>query len=405
MVLASRLLTGDLSWSRFVIRQARHGLRPELRRLSPGVVIKTSAPFTGRALSLFEKPPVGAEPVASTERSRPESLSTKSDVDEDPRGANDGQDAAPDVSIVVTTFNRAPALGRCLESLAAQTCDPRLFEVVVVDNNSTDGTVDLARCASARHGNIRHVVETAQGVSNARNRGVREARGNYVGFIDDDAEAAEDWIEQALICFQQTVPRPEVVGGVILPRFLGPMPVWAPESFWTFSWGDHGRFLEPGETFYGSNMFFTKRTLSAVGGFDPAMGVVGNKLMFGDDDAYFARLWALLGAEAHAYYSPQLRVFHGIPPARTTIGYRLRAAFAGGQSVASRELNKLPRRRRTVAVLRLGYRLLREAWRAFRAIHTASGLRHWIARDVASIVARLAALLWAVGLRPKIGRR
>ena len=102
------------------------------------------------------------------------------------------------LSVVVCTYNRSDILRSCLESLGAQSANPERFEVLVVDNNSTDGTFEMAVSFSGCHGNFRVIREPLQGLSNARNRGWREAQGRYVAYIDDDAIASVGWV--AAIC-------------------------------------------------------------------------------------------------------------------------------------------------------------------------------------------------------------
>ncbi len=104
------------------------------------------------------------------------------------------QELADVYSIVVPTFNRASALTRNVRSLLTQeTASP--YEIIVVDNNSTDGTREKMRALAARAPEkLRYMTEHAQGVSAARNAGVLAARGGVIAFIDDDAVAHPGWL-------------------------------------------------------------------------------------------------------------------------------------------------------------------------------------------------------------------
>lgn len=92
------------------------------------------------------------------------------------------------VSVVIPAYNEASRLRACLDALASQTSKP--FEIIVVDNNSADNTVDVA--ASYRH--VRMIAEPQQGRVFARNAGFRAARGDIIARIDADTVVPEDWI-------------------------------------------------------------------------------------------------------------------------------------------------------------------------------------------------------------------
>lgn len=105
------------------------------------------------------------------------------------------------VSIVIPVYNEAAQLGACLEAIAAQTIKP--FEVIVVDNNSTDGTAAEAR----RRSFVTLLREKRQGVVYARSTGFDAARGNIIARIDADSIVAPDWVAQIINAFDS---RPEV---------------------------------------------------------------------------------------------------------------------------------------------------------------------------------------------------
>jgi glycosyltransferase involved in cell wall biosynthesis len=92
------------------------------------------------------------------------------------------------ISIVIPVYNEAEHLGACLRAIAAQTVQP--FEVIVVDNNSTDGTVAVAEGFPF----VRLLHERRQGVVYARDRGFDAARGDVIGRLDADSLVAPDWV-------------------------------------------------------------------------------------------------------------------------------------------------------------------------------------------------------------------
>ena len=90
------------------------------------------------------------------------------------------------LSIIVCTYNREVYIGNTLAHLTTQTGDSSHWEAIVVDNNSTDNSAKIARQFIEEHTdfNFRYILETQQGLSYARNRGIAEAKGNLISFID-----------------------------------------------------------------------------------------------------------------------------------------------------------------------------------------------------------------------------
>jgi glycosyltransferase involved in cell wall biosynthesis len=95
-----------------------------------------------------------------------------------------GVDPSFRVSVIVPAFNQERLVGRAIQSVLAQTLPAH--EIVVVDDGSTDGTASAVARAAAREDRVRYVRQENAGVSSARNRGIREATGNWLGFLDAD---------------------------------------------------------------------------------------------------------------------------------------------------------------------------------------------------------------------------
>jgi len=106
------------------------------------------------------------------------------------------------ISVVVATFNRRNSLMLLLESLSKQTISG--FEVIVVSDGSTDGTVQMLHKLQDQFGNLRIIDEVNRGPGAARNAGARAALGDYLAFTDDDCVASKDWLEQFLAAFEDT---------------------------------------------------------------------------------------------------------------------------------------------------------------------------------------------------------
>ena len=130
-------------------------------------------------------------------------------------------------SVIIPTYNRTAYLVKCLDAVAAQTADPAIFEVIIVDNNSTDNTQDVCSRFIRAHPtlHVRYLRETKQGASYARNRGVAEACGGIVCFLDDDSPPVSEWLVRLLAVFDD--PGVGCAGGPSLLDFQGQnIPPW-----------------------------------------------------------------------------------------------------------------------------------------------------------------------------------
>ncbi len=240
------------------------------------------------------------------------------------------------ISVVVPAYNRANLLKGCLGSLSIQSVEAADYEVIIVDNNSTDHTEAVARSFIERHPTFRYVKEPRQGVSHVYNRGWKEAHGECVAFIDDDARALPDWVERILNAFETVRPAPAAVGGEIRPWYEQTPPGWFKDKFEFRSKGDKKCFLKPPRAQYGfsgSNMAFKKSTLAAYGGFSNDYGRIGDKMRLGVETELFIRIYK---DNPLFWYDPAIRVEHWVPVRNMSVWYRLkRGYYHGGISATS----------------------------------------------------------------------
>lgn len=305
------------------------------------------------------------------------------------------------LSVVVCTYNRVQLLTDALDSICNQTLDKSHYEIIVVDNNSTDNTHEVVDEFCRRFTNVRYCFEPQQGLSYARNRGWREARGEYVAYLDDDARASRSWLEMALELFERVKPSPMCLGGPILPFYSTEKPVWFKDA--GRSWGDAPIFLPRGESFSGSNMLWRKEALEAFGGFPVEIGVKGAYLSVGEETMLFKKIWQL-SDQPTFYCSPELVVHHWVDPSKMTVFYQLKRAFAGGQ-VSSLFLDCKTYGSRVrffggalLDIARMVPRLLRQ-----RKAHTY--VQNWLIEDWGRIFAKLGALSGALGLTIRLRQR
>ena len=131
------------------------------------------------------------------------------------------QPSAPKVTVAIPTYNRAAFLRQTLAGIAAQRFPREVFEVLVIDNNSTDETRAVVAEFAGERPAPRHLLETKQGLDFARNRAVAEARGEIIVFGDDDILVETDWLAQMTApLLIDTARRVGAVGGE--PGFSAP---------------------------------------------------------------------------------------------------------------------------------------------------------------------------------------
>jgi len=245
----------------------------------------------------------------------------------------------PLISAVVCTHNRATQLRRALASLAAQTLPADRYEIVVVDNASTDATRDLVTRELAGLPQLRYVFEPALGVSRARNAGWRAARAPLVAYLDDDAVAAPDWLARATSAFALLKPAPACLGGPVLPIWEAPRPAWLPDALLPYltvlELGQGSGPMPRGKFLYGTNSVFPRERLAEIGGYAPELGPIGRWHRSGEDTFVQKQL----RDRGHLlWYEPSLRVQHLIPAARATPRWLLRRLYLEGLSRARQKL-------------------------------------------------------------------
>ena len=230
----------------------------------------------------------------------------------------------PRLSIILPTYNRAGLLRRAIAALLRQDADPRAIEIIVVNNNSNDGTAALL--SSIDDPRVRVVEEPRQGLSHARNAGLAVARGDLVAFIDDDVEAARDW---ASTIIQTLDRRPDVdgVGGRVLPAWERTRPRWLTRAHWApLALQDHGdekRVFDRSAPIglVGANVAFRADVFRRTGAFSPVVQRVGDGIGSTEDHELLARLYAGGG---RMLYLPRLLVLARVQPARCARAYHRR---------------------------------------------------------------------------------
>jgi glycosyltransferase involved in cell wall biosynthesis len=234
--------------------------------------------------------------------------------------------ASPDVSVLICTFNRADRLDETLGTLAASRVPNDLrWDVIVVDNNSTDHTRDVVtRQAGAFPVPLIYLFEARQGKSNALNTGMAASRARVIAFTDDDVRVPPGWLHAAVQPLLED-DRLAYTGGPVAPIWGGPKPDWLDEYSnlgGTIAVKNHGPapfiFEERHKTPLGVNMAVRRSLIEQIGGFRPDLGRNGTSLLGQEQAEFFCRSRA---AGARGLYLPEMLVAHHVPAARLTRRY------------------------------------------------------------------------------------
>ena len=239
-----------------------------------------------------------------------------------------------DLSVIICTYNRSQSLSNTLNSFQSQDLPKNIqWEIIVVDNNSTDDTKKVTEefifCSNLI---VKYVKEENQGHSYARNRGIKEASGEFVCFTDDDVLVDKSWLNELLKTFNE-VPA-ECVGGKILPQWPDRKPRWLKKELFGFlALLDYGNELIVFREFtkpvllFGANMAFKKSIFDRIGFFDTNLGRKGT-IVFGGDDIDIQR--RIINEGGKIIYQPKAAIKHVISSERLKKNYFRRLHYFEG---------------------------------------------------------------------------
>ena len=227
--------------------------------------------------------------------------------------------AAPFITVVLCTHNRELYLAMAIDSILAQHAKGVPYELLVVDNCSTDGTSVLCERYAGRL-EFRYIQESQLGLCHARNAGWRNARGVIVAYFDDDAIADPGWVKAIAEAFIQ-YPNAGVAGGQVRPIWERTRPRWLSDgiaySLTIVDWSSQPKLIpDPRvEWLVGANMAIPARILDEVGGFETRLDRSGTSMLSGGD-VFLQHRIVDLGYEC--VYFPEMSIRHLVPVNRLT---------------------------------------------------------------------------------------
>jgi glycosyltransferase involved in cell wall biosynthesis len=248
-------------------------------------------------------------------------------------------------TVALCTHNHADRLERTLADLPQIRMPKAAWEFLVIDNGSRDATPDLlARNVWPSGWNVRVVREEKLGLSNARNRAITEARGEYVIFMDDDETADSDW----LCAFERLIEaqQPDAFGGRIRVLFEENFrPAWLSDELLGFL-GELNRadkcvpLTDPGTSFYGGNFGFRRTVCGVVGNFDANLGRKGTDNTGGEEVDFYRRL---LASGFKVWWTPEAVIHHRIQAVKLNRRYFHDLHYRQGRMEAIRRRGAGPR--------------------------------------------------------------
>ena len=234
------------------------------------------------------------------------------------------------ITVVIPTYNRAAFLRQALEGLLAQDLPPDRYEVLVIDNNSSDRTATEVGSFAQSRPEPRYIPEPRQGANHARNRAIDEAQGEIVVFVDDDVLVGPQWLRELTApFFSKQGTRVGAVAGEVVPFFPDGCPSWVA--------GFHGPLafrLEPGpigprQMPMSANLAFRRPVFEKIGRFEAEIGRHGRKIFSHDENFLIHRL---RDAGYEVWFAPAAVARHQIPAARTRLKYVLAHGFDSARS-------------------------------------------------------------------------
>ncbi len=240
-------------------------------------------------------------------------------------------DAPIKITIAIPTYNRAALLRQTLAGIGDQQFPRDYFEVLVIDNNSTDETRTVVGEFARERPAPRYIREYRQGLDHARNRAIREARGEIIVFADDDILVKPDWLVQLSVPLlaDSSSRRIGAVGGEVIPIFPEGIPEWVSGWYAPLEFRRDAGAIESPHNPMGANLAIPRWIFSEMGGFNTNLDRVADRCFCGGDREMLRRV---RDAGYEVWFAPDAAVQHQFPASRMTFHYACRHAFDSARS-------------------------------------------------------------------------
>jgi len=235
------------------------------------------------------------------------------------------------LSVIICSFGRVKDSENCINSLARQ--KSKDFEIVLIDNKGEPGLESLVS-NFVNILNIKYYREYRTGLAYARNFGAEKSKCEYLAYIDDDAVAPNNWVEQVLDVIEKHAP--DIFGGRILPFYEVDKPYWFKDRYEIRTHGKEERLLREREFISGSNLIVKKKMIDLFG-FDVSKGMKGKVIGAGEEVILQKKLREKGNS---VYYYPDIIIHHAVKRKNVSLIYKLKRSYYFGKDMARDEAKK-----------------------------------------------------------------
>jgi len=231
----------------------------------------------------------------------------------------------PFVTVAIGTYNRARWLKEALAFLSCQDYPLDRYELIIVDNNSTDDTRAVVESFAGAPKPPKYFFEPKQGSSHARNRAIAESKGEIICFTDDDVLGHKAWLGRLIAPL--LMPGNEnvgVVGGEVYPIFPDGLPRWLEGQFRPFGYRKDTGPLRKHQLPSTANVALRRSVLDKLGAFRTDLGRLPNRLTAGEDHDLMRRIEA---AGFGFWFVPDADLQHVVPGNRLTFKYAMKLSY------------------------------------------------------------------------------
>ena len=245
------------------------------------------------------------------------------------------------LSVVFCTYNREKYIYNALKSIAENTLPKEKYEVLLINNNSTDTTENECNRFQLDFPTItfRYFIEINQGLSYARNRGIVEAKGDIIIYVDDDATVNKDYLKTYYDFFSNNITI-DAAGGPVEPIYESVEPKWFSHYIrqlitGSLYLGNNPRLFPKGVYPIGCNSVFRKTVFDKIGPFNTELGRKGNSLIGAEEKDLFDKM---VDKGIQIYYLPNAILYHIIPDSKLTKEHFHKLTYSIGKSERIRTL-------------------------------------------------------------------
>ena len=250
------------------------------------------------------------------------------------------------LSIILSTYNRSADLKIMLESLLAQEKDSSFeFEIILIDNNSSDDTKEIVKSFETQFGNkLHYIFQPIPGKCLSINIGIEKSKGDIIVFTDDDVVLHPSWLKNISKFFQLNAC--DGIGGRVLPIYNEDVPAWVKQNprqaaggVVIYDQGEHSFQINNNtERFIGCNWAFKRTVFNDCGNFNTKLGP-GTPVMMGEDEDFFERVRQ---SKKILFYCAQALVHHPVSLKRLALPFVAKWHMALGRYEAIKEIENNP---------------------------------------------------------------